>query len=134
MKRFVSIVGAALFAAGAALVAQSVPELNYEANADVITLPAYGEVAGVATNSRGQVFVYARTGQPVATLGTERTFYHGGSRLFQFDQPANSCGRSVTEPTPSISLSRCESIHRTTSGPWMRDRTWRRSSIRKENY
>ena len=34
----------------------------------------------------GHVFVYARTGHAVATLGDERTFYHGGSRLFQFDQ------------------------------------------------
>ena len=45
-----------------------------------------GEVAGVATNSKGHVFVYTRTGHAVATLGDERTFYHGGSRLFQFDQ------------------------------------------------
>src|SRR5262249_54079033 len=51
-----------------------------------IQLPSYGEVAGVATNSRGHVFVYARTGHGVATLGDERTFYHNGSRLFQFDQ------------------------------------------------
>ena len=50
------------------------------------TLPSFGEVAGVATNSKGHVFVYARTGHAVATLGDERTFYHGGSRLFQFDQ------------------------------------------------
>src|SRR5205085_507790 len=54
--------------------------------ADILSLPSYGEVAGVATNSRGHVFVYARTGHGVATLGDERTFYHGGSRLFQFDQ------------------------------------------------
>jgi DNA-binding beta-propeller fold protein YncE len=40
----------------------------------------------VATNSRGHIFVYARTGHAAATLGDERTFYHGGSRLFQFDQ------------------------------------------------
>ena len=71
---------------GATLVAQSVPEINYDANASIISLPSYGEVAGVATNSRGHVFVYARTGHAVATLGDERTFYHGGSRLFQFDQ------------------------------------------------
>jgi NHL repeat-containing protein len=45
-----------------------------------------GEVAGVATNSRGHLFVYTRTGHAVATLGDERTFYHNGSRLFQFDQ------------------------------------------------
>lgn len=84
--RFLQILVAASFAVGASLVAQSVPELNYDANADILTLPAYGEVAGVATNSRGHVFVYARTGHPVATLGDERTFYHGGARLFQFDQ------------------------------------------------
>jgi hypothetical protein len=71
---------------GATLVAQSVPEINYDANAAIISLPSYGEVAGVATNSRGHVFIYARTGHAVATLGDERTFYHGGSRLFQFDQ------------------------------------------------
>src|SRR5205085_8458891 len=54
--------------------------------ADILSLPSYGEVAGVATNSRGHVFVYARTGHGVATLGDERTFYHGGSRLFEFDE------------------------------------------------
>ena len=69
-----------------ALLAQSVPEINYDANANILNLPSFGEVAGVATNSKGQVFVYARTGHGVATLGDERTFYHGGSRLFQFDQ------------------------------------------------
>src|ERR1700716_4237203 len=71
---------------GVSIGAQSVPDINYDAAADVITLPSYGEVAGVATNSKGHVFVYARTGHAVATLGDERTFYHGGSRLFQFDQ------------------------------------------------
>src|SRR4029434_6471542 len=29
---------------------------------------------------------YTRTGHPYATLGDNRTFMHGGSRLFQFDQ------------------------------------------------
>src|SRR6185503_1669061 len=85
MKRtLLLLIGAAI--SGAALVAQSVPEINYDANADLLSLPSYGEVAGVATKSRGHVFVYARTGHAVATLGDERTFYHGGSRLVQFDQ------------------------------------------------
>src|SRR5882672_9169404 len=75
-----------LIALGASISAQSVPDINYDANADMLSLPSYGEVAGVATNSRGHVFVYARTGHAVATLGDERTFYHNGSRLFQFDQ------------------------------------------------
>src|SRR6266481_4316186 len=75
-----------LVALGASLTAQSVSDINYDANADILSLPSYGEVAGVATNSKGHVFVYARTGHAVATLGDERTFYHNGSRLFQFDQ------------------------------------------------
>src|SRR3954469_12409529 len=77
---------AVVLAAGVSLVAQSAKEIAFEANADFVTLPSFGEVAGVATNSKGQVFVYARTGHAVATLGDERTFYHGGSRLVQFDQ------------------------------------------------
>jgi DNA-binding beta-propeller fold protein YncE len=77
----------AALAAGTSLYAQSsTPDINFDANADLISLPAYGEVAGVATNSKGHLFVYARTGHAVATLGDERTFYHNGSRLFQFDQ------------------------------------------------
>ena len=72
--------------AGVSLAAQSAKEIAFDANADFLTLPSFGEVAGVATNSKGHVFVYARTGHAVATLGDERTFYHGGSRLFQFDQ------------------------------------------------
>ena len=85
MKRTLLLV-AVTAALGSGLFAQSVPQINYDAVADLISLPSYGEVAGVATNSRGHVFVYARTGHAVATLGDERTFYHGGSRLFQFDQ------------------------------------------------
>src|SRR5437667_3028827 len=83
------LVSAAMAAAGPALLAQSPREIAFDANADALALPAntfLGEVAGVATNSRGHVFVYTRTGHAVATLGDERTFYHNGSRLFQFDQ------------------------------------------------
>ncbi|MCM3879068.1 MAG: peptidyl-alpha-hydroxyglycine alpha-amidating lyase family protein [Vicinamibacterales bacterium] len=89
MKRAFLLVAAAAIAVGASVLAQSVAQINYDANPDFLTLPTgtyLGEVAGVATNSRGHVFVYTRTGHAVATLGDERTFYHGGSRLFQFDQ------------------------------------------------
>lgn len=87
MTRSISgFLAASAIAFGATVSAQSVPELTFEGNVDAVRLPAYGEVAGVATNSRGHVFVLARTGTPYATLGGERTFYHGGSRLFQFDQ------------------------------------------------
>jgi hypothetical protein len=84
MKRLLQILAVTSLGVSA-VSAQSVPEIKYEANADAISLPAYGEVAGIATNSRGHVFIYARTGHPVATLGDERTFYHGNARLFEFD-------------------------------------------------
>src|SRR4051794_41564496 len=94
MKRITGFLTAAFTAAAfASPLAQSVPEIQYDAKADILSLPSYGEVAGVATNSRGHVFVYARTGHAVATLGHERTFYHGGSRLFELDQN----GRIVKE-------------------------------------
>src|ERR1043165_1497884 len=89
MKRNARCFVAAAVLAAATLSAQSVPTLNYDANADFLALPPnthLGEVAGVATNSRGHLFVFTRTGHAVATLGDERTFYHGGSRLFEFDQ------------------------------------------------
>lgn len=85
MKRTLQFIVAATFAAGTTLLAQSAPEISYDADADFLSLPAHGEVAGVATNSRGHVYVYARTGNPYAEIGGERTFYHGGSRLFEFD-------------------------------------------------
>src|SRR5215213_8431048 len=84
-RQMLSCAAGALAVIGVSLAAQTVPEIRYDGVADALTLPSYGEVAGVATNSRGHVFVYARTGHAVATLGDERTFYHGGSRIFQFE-------------------------------------------------
>ena len=89
MKRSIHLIAAAALAAGASLAAQSVPEIAYDANADLLKLPdniPLGEAAGVATNSTGHLFVYTRTGASHATLGTSRTFYKAGSRLFEFDQ------------------------------------------------
>jgi hypothetical protein len=102
MKRTFLLLVAAV-ACSAALVAQSVSEINYDANADIISLPSYGEVAGVATNSRGHVFVYARTGHAVATLGDERTFYHSGSRLFQFD-PAGKFVKEIGQGVYAVNF------------------------------
>jgi DNA-binding beta-propeller fold protein YncE len=42
------------------------------------------EAVGVA-NSKGNIFVYTRTGNPAATLGTRRTFARSAARLFEFD-------------------------------------------------
>src|SRR6185436_10986173 len=67
----------------------SIPEIGFDASADFLKLPAdiyLGEVAGVATNSRGQLFVYTRTGNPTVAVGNSRLFSHGGARLFEFDR------------------------------------------------
>jgi DNA-binding beta-propeller fold protein YncE len=67
----------------------AVPEIAFDASADFLKLPSdiyLGEAAGVATNSRGQLFVYTRTGNPTVGLGNSRLFSHGGSRLFEFDR------------------------------------------------
>ena len=91
MKRtFRFFVAAAALAFGASLYAQTMggPELAYDAT-EMLQMPAgqyLGEVAGVATNSKGHIFVYTRTGHPYATVGDSRTFYHGGSKLYEFDQ------------------------------------------------
>ena len=52
-----------------------------------------GPIGGVGRGSKGDIFVYTRTGHPYATLGDNRTFAHGGSRLFQFD----STGKFIRE-------------------------------------
>jgi DNA-binding beta-propeller fold protein YncE len=87
---FFICVSAALLAAGGPFLAQSaVPEIAFDSVADFLKTPNdiyVGEVAGVGANSKGQIFVYTRTGHPYATLGDNRTFMHGGSRLLQFDQ------------------------------------------------
>ena len=64
------------------------PEISFDA-ADILKLPEHiymGEAAGVATNSKGHIFVYTRAGDAYATIGTSRTFTHGGGRLFEFDR------------------------------------------------
>lgn len=87
----------AMLTAGCGLLAQNgAPEIKFDSVPNAVQLPAgiyLGEVGGVATNSRGDLFVYTRTGHPTVTIGTARPFAHGGSRLFQFDRS----GRFVRE-------------------------------------
>jgi DNA-binding beta-propeller fold protein YncE len=66
-----------------------VPEIAFESAPNPLALPDdiyLGETAGVATNSKGDIFVFTRSGHPTVSLGTSRAFAHGGSRLFQFDR------------------------------------------------
>src|SRR5687768_4296086 len=84
---------AAILVLGGSLVAQSgVPEISFTA-ADLLRTPVegpfVGEVGGVGADSKGQIFVYTRTGHPYATLGDNRTFSRGGSKLFVFDAKGN---------------------------------------------
>src|SRR5262245_55194274 len=89
MKRFLQL-AVAVCACAAPLVAQSgAPDMSFDANADLLKLPDnihLGEAAGVATNSKGHIFVYTRTGPSNAAVGSSRTFYKAGSRLLEFDQ------------------------------------------------
>jgi hypothetical protein len=69
-----------------------VPEISFDSAPGFLKLPAnvhMGEAAGVATNSKGNIFVYTRTGGEDGTMGGSRFFTHGGSRLFEFDQKGN---------------------------------------------
>jgi hypothetical protein len=70
----------------------NIPEIPYDSTPNLLKLPDriyLGEAVGVATNSRGHIFVYTRTGGSFGTEGTSRTFEVGGSRLFEFDQNGN---------------------------------------------
>src|SRR5262245_64878009 len=80
MKRVLSSFLVVLLFGAAPLLAQSkakatnVPEIPYESVANFFKLPPplyFGEGIGIATNSKGHVFVYTRSGD---------------TRLFEFDQ------------------------------------------------
>ena len=82
MKKFLF----ALVFAGAAMA--QVPDIAFDGNVNFLKMPEHiymGEAAGVATNSKGNILVYTRTGTANATMGDSRVFSHGGSRLFEFD-------------------------------------------------
>src|ERR1700693_5051550 len=92
MTRFSQLLLIALVSALGAYPATAqtpVPEIAFESAPNPLALPDdiyLGETAGVATNSKGDIFVFTRTGHPTVSLGTSRAFAHGGSRLFQFDR------------------------------------------------
>ncbi len=89
MKRFLLALLAATCLGALPASAQTAPEIAFDAAANPLSLPDdiyLGEVGGVATNSKGDIFVYTRTGHPTISIGTARPFAHGGSRLLQFDR------------------------------------------------
>jgi DNA-binding beta-propeller fold protein YncE len=87
MKRILKILPGAMLLVGMQAAAQV--EIPFDSVVNLLKYPdsvTIGEVAGVATNSKGDLFVYTRTGHPTISLGTSRPFAHGGSRLYQFDR------------------------------------------------
>jgi DNA-binding beta-propeller fold protein YncE len=96
MKRFLPVLFLAMSFAGLTTLAQNAaPEITFDSAPNPLTLPEdiyLGEVAGVAGNSKGDVYVYTRTGHPTVSLGTSRAFAHGGSRLFRFDRTGKYTG------------------------------------------
>lgn len=90
-RTFKGFVAAGVLAFSGTLLAQSgapaAPDVAFDStdllkwsDANVV-----GEVGGVGQDSKGRVFVYTRTGHAYATIGDNRTFLRGGSRLFQYD-------------------------------------------------
>jgi len=76
-------VRALLLLCAASLFAQ---DIAFDSSVNFLHPPAninFGEVAGVATTSKGNILVFTRTGEN-ATAGASRIFTHGGSRLFEF--------------------------------------------------
>ncbi len=91
LRATIVMLGVAVFTATSTVAQLRISEIPYDAVDPLKGLPDdvyIGEAAGVATNSRGHLFVYTRTGSPQLTLGTERHFHrgNGAARLFEFDQ------------------------------------------------
>jgi hypothetical protein len=81
-----------LFFGGSLFAQISIPEIPYDSTPNLLKLPEHlymGEAVGVATNSKGHIFVYTRTGSVSVTTGTSRPFVRGFARLFEFDHDGN---------------------------------------------
>ena len=95
-----ALFAAAILAPNGMSAQSAAPTMNFD-SVNPLTLPDdiyFGEIGGVATNSRGDVFVYTRTSHPTMSLASARPFVHGGSRLFQFDRT----GKFTREIGPGV--------------------------------
>src|SRR5690349_1428788 len=82
MKRW--LVGLVVLLSPSALAQQSPPEIPYDSVANLLKLPPdmnLGEAAGVAVNSKGHIFVYARGGSSVGPA-----YGNTASQLLEFDR------------------------------------------------
>jgi 6-bladed beta-propeller protein len=71
----------------------AVPEIPFDSAPNLLKMPdniVMGEAVGVATNSKGHIFVYTRDGLLGYTVGTSRQFGRGAAaRLYEFDEKGN---------------------------------------------
>ena len=71
----------------------SVPEIPFDSAPNLLKMPdniVMGEAVGVATNSKGHIFVYTRDGILSYSVGTSRQFGRGAAaRLYEFDEKGN---------------------------------------------
>ena len=99
----------------AAFAQDAVPSIPFESVPNFFKLPTdmhFGEVSGVAVNSKGHIFAYSRGGSSHGPA-----YGNAASQVLEFD--AN--GRFVREvgktSTPGPSRTRCVSTRTRTSGP-----------------
>ena len=82
MKRIATL----LLAAAAFILPATAQDIGFDGSTP-LQLPHdtfMGSATGVATNSKGHIFVYTRNGSPTITLAGSRSFAHGGSSLYEF--------------------------------------------------
>src|SRR4029077_19209214 len=95
MGRFAKYVLPALmvFLASPLFAQISVPEIPFDSAPNLLKMPdniVMGEAVGVATNSKGHIFVYTRDGLLGYSVGTSRQFGRGAAaRLYEFDEKGN---------------------------------------------
>ena len=120
-----------LFLVAASLFAQQspVPEIRYRSVPDFFKLPAdlyFGEVAGVAVNSKGYIFVFSRgnTTGPAYGASAAQLLEFGADGKFLREIGHNLYAWSYAHTVKSIA--------RTTSGLPIRAQTWSLNSILRD--
>src|SRR6266446_4974702 len=108
---------------------QNVPEIQFDSVPDFPALPPgmnFGEVSGVAVNSKGHVFVFTRSNSANGPA-------YGGAaaQLFEFGPKGEFLREIGKASTPGPRPTPCASTRMTTSGPSTRVPTWSSSSIKR---
>ena len=95
MRRYLELISGVVLVllAGPVRAQIAIPEIRFDSTPDALKMPdniVMGEAVGVATNSKGHIFVYTRDGNLSYTVGTSRQFARGGTaRLYEFDEKGN---------------------------------------------